>query len=132
MRSIVLFLALSLAALAFVPAAAGADGRVNANLDVGFFGAVPYKSCSVTVADGTNVGGLLDAAVAAGCLESWEAASFPGFGRYVTSIDGIPETAATYWAFYVDGAYSDYGIDDTTVLDGHTYEFQYEQWAVPV
>lgn len=125
-----MLLATALLALLPLAATAQSDGDVTAILDVDLVGA-QYKECAVTVPGGSNVGDLLDAAVAQGCIDSWTYDEFPGFGRFVTSIDGIPAAVVTYWAFYVDGAYAQNGIDTTTVEDGHTYTFNYEQWVVP-
>ena len=128
MRTVLPLAALLLAAIAAPAASQGAD-TVTATLDIDLVG-VDYKDCVETVLAGSTVAQLLDAAVASGCIDSWTYAEYPGFGRYVTSIDGIPEAVATYWAFYIDGAYAQTGIDVTLVEDGHTYTFDYEQWAV--
>lgn len=125
-----MLLAATLLALLPVAATAQGDATVTAILDVDLLGA-QYKDCAVTVAAGATVAQLLDAAVAQGCIDEWSYEEFPGFGRYVTSIDGIPAAVVTYWALYVDGGYADCGIDCTLVTDGSTYTFNYEQWVVP-
>lgn len=99
-------------------------------INLGHASAPAYKTCDVVVAEGASVADVLDRAAASGCISSWESASYPGFGRYVTCLDGICETPATYWAFYVGGGYSLTGIDATPARDGETYQFTYEQWAV--
>lgn len=76
------------------------------------------------------MGDVLDQAREDGCILEWSYDTFPGFGRYVTSIDNLAGQLPTYWAFYVDGAYSGTGIDDTGVAEGSTYKFTYEQWVV--
>lgn len=91
-----------------------------------------WRDCDVSVPAGSNVGRVLDQAVADGCILMWDHATFAGFGRYVTCIDHVCEAVATYWAFRVNGAYSNTGIDDTIVEGGSTYKFTYEQWVVPV
>lgn len=131
MRTTLPFATVLLAAIAIAAPASSAAGLVTATLEVDLVG-VDYKECIETVPVGSTVADLLDAATESGCIDGWEHAEFTGFGRYVTSIDGIPETPVTYWALYVDGAYAETGIDATFVENGHTYRFNYEQWAVPI
>lgn len=114
------------------PHVAAADVTATLFVNAGHPAAPGWRDCAVSVPAGANVGALLDAAVAQGCLLSWGADSYPGYGRYVTCIDEVCGQLPTYWAFYVDGAYSGTGIDDTAVSPGSTYEFTYEQWVVPV
>ena len=126
-----------LAALAVAPVAlpfAHAEESVTATLVVDLLHpSLPdHAACDVTVAAGADVGDLLDAAVAQGCISSWEHSEFAGFGRYVTCIDGICEAVLTFWAFRVDGQFWDAGIDDTTVEAGSTYQFTYEEWPAPL
>lgn len=113
-----------------MPFAAAADVTVTLQIDLGHPALPSYKECDVTVPAGSNVGAVLDQAEEDGCISGWESASFPGFGRYVTCVDGLCEEVVTYWAFYVNGAYASAGIDDTPVAAGSTYTFAYEQWAV--
>jgi hypothetical protein len=121
---------IALAATLAAPPAQATD--VTVHLDVTVLNAAPLADCDVTVPAGSNVGVVLDQAVEDGCILEWSNASFPGFGRYVTSIDHVHEAVATYWAFYVDGEYSDFGIDSTFVEEGASYRFDYTQWVVPV
>ena len=47
------------------------------------------------------------------------------YGLYITSVNGITADWATenaYWAFYIDGAYAETGVDSTPVIAGATYE----------
>ena len=122
----------ALVLLPAVPAAAGADSTVTVTLQVnaGHALAPAWRDCDVTVPAGSNVGDVLDQAEADGCILEWSHSTFPGFGRYVTSIDHVTEAVATYWAFRVDGVYSSTGIDDTIPVGGETLLFTYEQWAV--
>ncbi len=52
------------------------------------------------------------------------------YGLYVTSVCGIEliwsEENPHYWAFYVDGAYAETGVDSTPVTEGSTYLFKAE------
>lgn len=116
--------------LAAVPFASAADVTVTLQIDLVHRATPSYKECDVTLPAGSTVGALLDQAAADGCISSWESSSFPGFGRYVTCLDGLCEQIVTYWAFYVNGHYASAGIDDTPVTAGSTYTFVYEQWAV--
>lgn len=117
---------LAIAALA-PPALALADVHVTLDIDLS---GLDYKSCDVTVPEGSDAAAVLDAAVASDCISEWSWSSFEGFGRYVTSIDHLPGLVATYWAFYVNGAYADVGIDAYSAREGDTVRFNYEQWVV--
>lgn len=87
------------------------------------------------LSDGITV---LEAAKAAGCIESYKTTSF-GDGTYVKCINdvcGPPESTAgdlwmvpTYWAIYENGAYSDVGVDGLRAHAGDEFVFAYEQWA---
>lgn len=47
------------------------------------------------------------------------------WGLYVTTVNGITADWATenaYWAFYIDGAYAQTGVDSTDIVAGSTYE----------
>lgn len=126
MKTILVLLALATA----LAAPAHATGGVTVRFDATILDAAPLAGCDVTVAAGSNVGDVLDQAVADGCISSWESKSFPGFGRYVTCIESVCEQVPTYWAFYVDGAYATEGIDSTIVAEGASYSFDYTQWVV--
>ena len=50
------------------------------------------------------------------------------YGLYVKQVTGITadyNTDGTYWAFYVNGEYCNYGIDSQPVSDGETYTIAY-------
>ena len=52
------------------------------------------------------------------------------YGLYVKTVNGITadyDTDQTYWAFYVNGEYSNTGVDSTPVNEGDTYEFKVEK-----
>ena len=52
------------------------------------------------------------------------------YGLYVKTVNGITadyDTDHTYWAFYVNGEYSNTGVDSTPVNEGDTYEFKVEK-----
>lgn len=128
MKTTVALLALLLLP-ACIPFAAGSDAvTVTLQVNAGISSAPAWRDCGVTVPAGSNVGDVLDQAVADGCILAWSAAEFPGFGRYVTSIDHVTEAVATYWAFRFNGEYSQTGIDATFVFGGETILFTYEQW----
>ena len=47
------------------------------------------------------------------------------YGLYVTTVNGITadwDTENAYWAFYIDGAYAQTGVDSTEITAGATYE----------
>ena len=53
-----------------------------------------------------------------------------GFGRYLVAIDTLDSTTVTngYISFYIDGAYSMTGIDDTPLESGKVYSFKLETY----
>ncbi len=107
------------------PASASATVTVEITLN-----GAAYKSCPVALPAGADGGHALDAAVSTGCLLEWSHDSFDGYGRYVTSIDFVPSAVATFWALYVDGAFSDIGIDGLELRGGEVLRLDYQQWVV--
>lgn len=72
--------------------------------------------------DQTTVG---DALVELGLIDGEESE----YGLYVKTVNGITvdyNTDGRYWAFYVDGAYAQTGVDSTQVTEGATYTFKVE------
>ena len=50
------------------------------------------------------------------------------YGLMVETVNGLTADFATdgaYWAFYVDGAYCEYGVDTQPVSDGQAYQIVY-------
>ena len=48
------------------------------------------------------------------------------YGLYVKTVNGTTldyDADKMYWAFYVDGAYAEKGVDATEIVDGATYSF---------
>lgn len=117
----------SLLLLAAAPLAQASTVTVTLDLDVS---GADYKTCDVRVPAGANGGEVLDAAVEQGCILLWTADEFPGYGRYVVCIDALCGAVATYWAFYLDGAYSDVGIDAYAAVEGDVLGFDYQQWVL--
>lgn len=109
---------------------AGASDTVTVHLLVDTtVGVAPLAACDVQVPAGADASVVLDAALAQGCILEWSAGSFPGLGRYVTSIDHVSEQTGTYWSFLVDGSFADYGIDLYAAHEGSTVRFAYDQYA---
>lgn len=51
------------------------------------------------------------------------------YGLYVKTVGGITldyDKDGKYWAFYVDGAYGETGVDTTEIVAGSTYSFKAE------
>ena len=51
------------------------------------------------------------------------------YGLYIKTVNGVLldyDTDGKYWAFYVDGAYANTGVDQTEIEDGVTYELKAE------
>lgn len=90
------------------------------------------KSCTVSIPQGADTGAVLDAGVASGCLDSWQASSFGGFGRFVECIDDVcSETTpveGTFWAFYVNEVAAPVGIDSYFPGEGDVIDFTYTDW----
>lgn len=124
--------------LGAAPLANAQDDLVTVRLEVGagnHFLPGALASCDVSVPAGANVGDVLDAAVATGCIDSWTAIEYPGFGRFVDCINDVCSENVldlnlfgTFWAFYVDDVSASQGIDATFVEAGATYEFTYADW----
>lgn len=50
------------------------------------------------------------------------------YGLMVETVNGVTadyNADGAYWAFYVDGEYSNYGVDEQPVEDGQTYQIVY-------
>jgi hypothetical protein len=47
-------------------------------------------------------------------------------GRFVSSIDGIAGDEGHYWAFYLNGEYSQTGVSQTILQEGDIITFTYE------
>lgn len=65
-------------------------------------------------------------------LEETEGLAIEGtesaYGLMVETVNGVTadySADGAYWAFYVDGAYCSYGIDEQPVEDGQTYQIVY-------
>ncbi|MBO4980340.1 MAG: DUF4430 domain-containing protein [Lachnospiraceae bacterium] len=105
------------------------------------FGAKPVagsKEITIEVVDkeaGTTTYELLtDAAYLRQAMEEAEGLTFSGseseYGLMVDTVNG--ERAdyhmdGAYWCFYVNGEYSNYGIDTQPVMDGDRYTIRYEK-----
>lgn len=72
--------------------------------------------------DATTVG---DALSELGLIEGEDSE----YGLYVKTVNGITvdyDTDGKYWAFYVDDAYAQTGVDTTEITDGASYAFRVE------
>jgi len=50
------------------------------------------------------------------------------YGYYIDTVNGVNvDNVTAYWAFYVNGKYCDYGIDNQPVSDGDMFEIIYEK-----
>ena len=51
------------------------------------------------------------------------------YGLYVKTVDGVTldyNTDGKYWAFYINGAYANSGVDTTEIKSGEAYAFKAE------
>ncbi|MEA4973328.1 hypothetical protein SDC9_178477 [bioreactor metagenome] len=50
------------------------------------------------------------------------------YGYYVYKVNGVKaDNISAYWAFYVNGKYCSYGVDNQPVNDGDMFEIIYEK-----
>ncbi|HEX9696566.1 MAG TPA: hypothetical protein VGB64_09685 [Actinomycetota bacterium] len=92
--------------------------------------AAAIKDCpAVSVPAGANGGAVLTAAVAQGCIRSFQTHSS---GAYVTCIDPgatpvceIGDGLVAFWAVYEDGDVSETGISGFTAAQGKELAFAY-------
>ena len=50
------------------------------------------------------------------------------YGLYVKKVNGMTadyDTDQSYWAFYINGEYANYGIEQTEVTEGAVYQLEY-------
>jgi hypothetical protein len=139
-----LTLAAALLALAStLPAASATDVTVTLDVTYGYHLAPSATTCAVQVPDGASVAAVLDAAVAAGCIQSWAAVDYgtPEHpDRFVQCIETLANVCGqdpglglegTFWAFYFDGALADKGVDATFVHAGDDAQLTYGDWFAP-
>lgn len=53
------------------------------------------------------------------------------FGTTVVTVNGLTadfEKGSTYWAFYVNGEYANYGPDEQPIADGDQIKIEYSEW----
>ena len=94
------------------------------------------KAISITViskdASAANYAFATDAEFLRGAMEEAEGLTFSGteseYGLMVTEVNG--EIAdynvdGSYWAFYVNDAYCEYGVDSQPVADGDAFRIEY-------
>jgi hypothetical protein len=67
-----------------------------------------------------------------GAMEDTEGLTFEGtsgeYGLMITTINGLVadyNTDSAYWAFYLNGSYCEYGIDEQPVSDGDIFRIEY-------
>lgn len=52
------------------------------------------------------------------------------YGLFVTTVNGVTAgEGGSYWAFYVNDSYCNYGVDSQPVYDGDAFRIVYEVWA---
>jgi hypothetical protein len=130
-----MFIPAAVALLALVARPATATETTTVHLDVDLAGTVEVADCDVTIDEDGNGLDVLDAAVDAECIESYETTSYE-WGEFVTCINdvcGAPDEAlnATLWSIYVGGGLSDKGVSDLSFPeDGQAIQFSYETWLV--
>lgn len=73
-----------------------------------------------------------DAKFLRGALEETEGLTIGGtesdYGLMVETVNGVTadhRADGAYWAFYVDGAYCNYGVDEQPIEDGQAYQIVY-------
>lgn len=117
-------------AVSAVPAHAS-DVVVTFGVSAGTY-APTGAACPLTVPLGANGIAVLNAAVANGCITSYQAQSFD-FGTFVSCIDEVcgqtvAGTAGTYWNMYENGVSTFYGVDGFSADNGDELSFAYTAW----
>jgi hypothetical protein len=126
---------LALAAVALVAAPAHADANVTVSLALSAGTYVPTgAACALSVPAGADGIAVLDAAVAAHCITSYDTQTFVGIGTYVSCIDSVcartlTGNAGTYWEMTENGAATAYGVDGFTAGAGDVLGFDYTGYA---
>ncbi len=124
------------AALGGVAFPARAAETIAVHLDVDALGVASLAGCDVEVpaeADGIDGIDVLDAAVASGCIDSYDKEEYAPYGYFVTCINDIcgqfAVAAGTYWALSENGAPSSTGASGLDLEDGDTIGFSYAAWT---
>ncbi len=92
-------------------------------------------ACPVTVAEGSDGSSVLDAAVASGCLQSYDLVAFAGLGNFVNCIDSVcsgpdPNKAGCwFWGMFENGLLTEYGVDGFRAAEGDVLSFAYVPWG---
>ena len=50
------------------------------------------------------------------------------YGKFIKAVDGekaVYEEDSAYWAFYVNGEYAQFGVDQTPIEEGKVYKLEY-------
>jgi len=107
--------------------AAAVSVTLNVSFAEPFTDALTYATCSVAVPEGADGIDVLSQAQREGCIESYEATSFPE-GTFLDCIDGICGTPATYWRMTENGVSTSYGVDGFQAQAGDVLGFSYTTW----
>ncbi len=94
------------------------------------------KEITIEVVDNTQKSTVYelktDAEFLKGAMEEAEGLTFSGteseYGTMVDTVNGVTadySVDASYWGFYVNGGYCNYGIDTQPVLDGDEFQIVY-------
>lgn len=94
------------------------------------------KAVTVEVVDNNGTSAMYevntDAEYLRQVLEETEGLTVEGtesdYGLMVETVNGVTadyNTDGAYWAFYVDGEYCNYGVDEQPVEDGQAYQIVY-------
>lgn len=114
-------------------------------LGVIYFAAKPKatvggKHISITVVDNTGASTSYevdtDAEYLRQAMEEADGLSFSGdeseYGMMVTEVNGVVadyNVDASYWAFYINGEYCEYGIDSQPITDQDAFSIEYTSGA---
>jgi hypothetical protein len=129
-----LFAVATVAATAgFVTPAHATTVTVSFGLSAGTY-APTGAACPLAVTSGANGIAVLNAAVAAHCLVSYDTVTYPGFGTFVTCLDSVcgealTGNAGTYWNMYENGVSTAYGVDGFTAANGKELVFAYQAYC---
>ncbi len=135
-----LFVAAAMAACTTIPAQAAGPVAVTLDVSIGD-DLVDHAVCGVTVPAESDGFDVLDAAIASGCIDSYSAVDYGGYGRFLTCVDeicgvdaptwAIPVPilyAGTTWAFTIDDTFATVGLDSYQVAAGDEIGLTYTHY----
>lgn len=88
-------------------------------------------ACTLEVSPGANGMSVLGAAVAKGCIVSYQTTTYAGYGTFVRCVNEVCQVneATTFWMMSENGVATSYGVDGFSAQDGDELTFTYTSWV---